>query len=286
VHFHICLVNHGSDGRDSITDSLTWVQAGLEENGHQVTVSDTAAERGAINIFWEFFLPELAEQLVSSKLEYGIIATEIPDGTGFNTRTDIAWINRWQSFQTAAAGARFIWCMNELSIEAYSQFARTAYLEFGFTERLVPSTPRARPTYDFSFTGLPFDYRLGMLQALARRASVTYAGGIVSYAEQSGILRSGRVGLALKQTPAWQWPSISRIGRLVHESIPVAAEWTSVQIGVSRLVPQPAEGEDFVEFAISRLSLNLEAEAAQILERYRATPMQRCMARALEQTLG
>jgi hypothetical protein len=292
VHFHICVANHVSPGRESLKDSVDWLVAGLEENDHVVTMSETSVDAQAMNLFWEGFLPQFAESLVAAGVKYGIVCTEAPDGAGFNNRRGGGWGERWDSFKLVAQQAKFLWCSSERFVEAYAKFAPAAYLELGFSERLVPSDPRPEPTHDFSFTGSftndPSSYRRTLLKALGRHATVNFPDRFLSnHAEQTAILRSGRVSLALKQDADWIWPSTSRIGRLIHERIPVAAEWTPIQIGASRLVPQPTEYEDFIVFAVNLLSLDLERQAEAVLERYReAMPMRACVARMLDETLG
>jgi hypothetical protein len=287
MHFHICLGNHEPAGIATLHDQVAWVLGGLESLGHQVTYSPKTLLDGAVNLLWENFGTELGEWLTNSHVRYGIVATEIPDGRGFNCRRDPTWQQRWQGFELAARRAEFIWCLVDEAVPAYQRHATSAYLELGYTERLLPPGPRARPTYDFSFAGEARDYRKTIIDGLSRQATVRYGGGLVGVDEQLDNLRMGRVGLALKQSADWRWPSPARLGRLVHERIPVAAERTDVEIGVSRLVPKPAPGEDFVSWALGRLEQDLEAEADATFETYRATmPMRTCMERALDQTLA
>src|SRR5438105_2913462 len=106
MRFHLNVGNH-SVGRFTMRDPLMWVSSGLSENGHEVTWSQDTIATNATNIFWEYFPPEFATFLAKSGAEYGIIATEIPDGTGFNNRRDMDWPIRWEGFKIAAAHAKF-----------------------------------------------------------------------------------------------------------------------------------------------------------------------------------
>ena len=288
MHVNLCLFNHDAGGRATLQDQVAWVTAGLEECGHTVSYSETQVLSDALNLFWESFPPVMSRWLADNRIPFGIVATEVPDGAGFNNRRDPDWAVRWDGFRQAARAARFIWCLLEDATSAYAQLAPTAYLELGFTERLVPREPRPTPGFDFSFAGVPREHRQRILDALGQRATVAYAGGVVSQADQLRILRQGRIGLALKQSPDWRWASPARLGRLVHERIPTAAEYTPVEVGVSRLVPKPAADQDFVAWALARLeqAVELEREAERAFEAYRATPMRECVARALDLTLG
>ena len=286
MHFHLTVGNH-SVGRLTLRDPVTWVSSGLVESGHKVTYSESVIATDATNIFWEYFRPDFATFLARSGASYGIIATEIPDGDGFNNRRDWDWSIRWEGFKIAAAHAKFIWCMVEESVPAYAQFAPAAFLELGYTDQLLGDPPSGKPTHDFTFTGTPNDHRKLILDRLALDASVISPGGLVSYEDQLRILRSGRIALALKQSPDWRWPSPSRLGLLLHQRIPLAAEYTPYDDPVSRLVPTPGADEDFAGWALKRLErTDLQAAADAALDEYRTRPMRQCVSRALDLTLG
>jgi hypothetical protein len=285
VHVNLCLANHDTMGRQTLLDQVLWVTAGLEENGHSVSVSEEGFDGDCLNLVWECFPLRTGRLLASSGIAYGIVATEIPDGAGFNHRRDKPWPERWNGFRVAASQARFIWCLVETAVEDYRRYAPAAYLELGFTERLVPASPRAKPSFDFSFAGAARSHRKTIIDRLSESATVTYAGGFLDHAEQLDLLRQGRVALALKQSPEWKWASPARVGRLVHERIPVAQEWVLEDIGVTHLVPRPAQGEDFVRWTLEYLQRNPEAEAERAFEAYRQVTMRECMARAMDLTL-
>jgi len=272
-------------GRETLKDQILWVTAGLEENGHSVSISETAVDPDHLNLFWEIFPPEGGRFLASSNLNYGIIATEIPDGAGFNHRRDGIWPKRWQGFRLAASKARFIWALVDSAVDDYRRFAPSAYLELGFSERLVPPTVRETPKYDFAFAGMPHAHRKSIIDRLGAQASVHFANDLLSYTEQLELLRRGRVGLALKQHPDWKWASPTRVGRFVHERIPIAHEWVALDIGVTHLIAKPSAEDDFVDWALARLDSDLESEAQEIFERYRQTPMRECLGRAMDLTL-
>jgi hypothetical protein len=285
MHVHVCLANHVGLGLETVWDQLVWVVSGLEENGHSITISETSLDPDHLNLFWECFPPQFGRYLAGQKFQYGIIATEVPDGSGFNNRRDGDWVPRWNGFRLAASNARFIWPLVHTAVDDYRRFAPSAYLELGFTERLLHRETRDAPKFDFSFAGFPGEHRRQMLSRLSERASVRYADTLLNHTDQLMLLREGRVGLALKHSPNWAWASPARVGRLVHERIPVAQEWVPINIGVTDLVPMPTQDEDFVDWAIALRDHDLEGDAERLLEAYRQTPMRECIARAMDLTL-
>src|SRR5512140_2682245 len=120
--------NHNDVGRRTLGDMYEWFAAGLRALGHTVSVSETQCDPGAINVLWEHFMPGGAEALVASGVRYGLIATEIFDGRGFNYLRDDASAQRWKGFCVAAEGASFIWSMVESNLPVLEWFAPSAYV--------------------------------------------------------------------------------------------------------------------------------------------------------------
>jgi hypothetical protein len=158
--FHFCAANHDPIGRQTLGDMFAWFRAGLLDAGHKVTWHDTKTERGAVNIFWENFSPGWGKLLADSGITYGIVATEVPDGMGsFNWRNDSGWPQRFAAFGEVAERAAFIWETVESTVPFYGRFAKTAYLELGYSDRLLPIESMPDPNLDFSFFGLCTPYR-------------------------------------------------------------------------------------------------------------------------------
>jgi len=286
VHFHFCTANHSVQGRLGLTDMIVWFRHGLERLGHRVTVSDRGMDPAAMNVLWELFLPEDARILKESGVRYGIVATEVADGGGFNSRRDGAWPERWAGFLSAVEGASFIWTTVERSVADYARLAPTAFIEFGFVDELVPPPTNEEPAGDFSFLGSATEYRTQLIERLRAKARVNWPGTIVSWAAYPRVIASAKVGLVLKLTPEWPLPSPARVGRILMARRGLAAERMDDTTRQSRIVPAAPAGVDFVEFALAKLAGPWRQEAEEAFERYRAEmPMDRIMEAALDATL-
>jgi hypothetical protein len=285
MHFHFCTANHSDQGRESLRDMMVWFRAGLERLGHRVTESDRGFDSGAVNILWELFTDQDANRLRQSGVRYGIVATEVADGSGFNQRRDGAWPERWAGFIKAAEGASFIWTTVERSVSVYAQLAPAAFIELGFVEELVSPFAGEEPSGDFFFLGSLTEYRRPIIERLRRHARVNCPGTIVRWTPGPRVMASARIGLALKLSADWPLPGPSRIGRILLARRGLAAEHTVDSTRQSRLVPAAPPDADFVNFALAKLGGPWRREAEIAFERYRSEmPMDRIMERVVDLT--
>lgn len=286
MRFHICLMNHIPIAQDTLAEQVTWLTEGLEACGHEVTVSADTADPSAINLLWEAFHPEFAEHVAQSGVRYAILATEIPDGGGWNHLRGGHWEERWRGFEIAVKGAEFVWSLIPEAVPIYRAMgAKCSYLEYGFSERLVMQGAENRDI-DFFFYGGAGDHRQEKINALSKEGFCSiHPGMIVSGEIRDAIMRRSKVVLGLKYHDAWRYTSASRIGRAILGGCAVAHEWTEQVLRPAHLVPMAPEGADWVQFA-SRVIGKAKLHAESALERYRLEmPIKRTTEAALEGVL-
>lgn len=288
ARFNIYTGNHIPSARISIEDHIVWVKSGLEALGHTVTVSDRDISKSAMNILFEYFAPPFAEVMRSSGVEYIIIMTEFADGSGFNGRRDESWVVRWREFWRAAHGARAIWTLFEGNERAMEFPAPASYLELGFTEALVP-TGDVEPTYDFGFFGSVNSHRAKIIDALGQRTTgVLTPQGIQPAHVLTQQISAIRILIDPRGPNLIPMPSITRCGRGIHAKRGVLTEHVPMTQGLTKLVPMtPKAGADeFIEYAMARLSQPWKQEAEETFEIARTTmPMSLCVKRALDAAL-
>ena len=283
--FHFFTGNHNAVGRLTLIDMIEWVETGLQELGHYVTIGNKLAP-DAINLIWENSRHGHGKSLQESGVVYGLVCTEVPDGSGFNWRRDGTWAERWEAFPEIAEGAAFIWSAIEAPVSEYSRFCPASYLEFGFSERLVPFEARWEPEHDFGFYGILTPYRRAVLEKLSRNCGVRVSSRILSHHEMLRFIAQCRIGVCLKQSLEWPVPSFTRFGRLLHFRRGIAAEHTPIQTRQSALVPAARPNDDFAEFCLERLNGQWQRDADEAFERYRALmPMRQIMEQLLDETI-
>lgn len=267
--FHFCTANHDSVGRSTLVDMAAWFEAGLLDLGHKVTFSESHVEPSAINLFWECFLPGMGSQIGELGVRYGIIATEIPDGVGFNWRTEPHWKARFDAFAEMASGADFIWAMVESTVPFYSRYCPTAFMELGFSERLIPSYINEEQVFDFSFFGLKTPYRIEVVERLRKYANVVWPDKFLTADEVGGLIGKTKVGLNFKQSELWPIPSPTRLGRLMMAKRDIASEYTEVMTRQGEIVGLCPPGQNLVDFALERLGSDWKGRADRVFEEYR-----------------
>lgn len=284
--FHFCTANHHATGKATLDDMANWFEAGLLDLGHTVTFSRTSVERSAINLFWEYFEPGMAAKLHDAGIEYGIIATEIPDGAGFNWRKEPEWLARFQGFSEAAQHARFIWTMVESTVPYYARFCPTAFIELGFSRRLIPAQAVRLPTVDFCFFGLRTPYREEVVERLRQYARVEWPQHFLTAAGVSELIANSKIGLNFKQSPQWPIPSPTRLGRLMMAQRAVAAEYVPLATRQGEIAGICPETTPLHEYALSIFEAGWKQKADTAFAQYEAQmPMASIMENVLDSTL-
>jgi hypothetical protein len=293
MHFHFCTYNHLDLFKGTLLDMYCWLQAGLEELGHEVTFSDEALSSSAVNVVWEGFSAGSGEELRTSGLRYGIIVTEFMDGSGFNKgtpqsdqadRKDEAYRGRWLGFQAAASRAEFFWSMVESNVVGLRDLGPASFIELGYSDRLVPGASE-EPCIDFSFTGIVTPHRQRILEAIEKRAHVVWHRTLLPLVERDKLFLATRINLSMNKTVDWQMPSPTRVGKALLCQRGIALDRTPQTTRQSSLVGCCPEGTDFVDFALERLSNDWRKAAETALERYRLElPMKRIVERVLDES--
>ena len=285
--FHFCTANHNQTGRSSLSDMAEWYEAGLRDLGHRVTFSESHLESGAVNIFWECFSPKMVKAIREKNIPYGIIATEIPTGNTFNWRTEAKWAKRFECFKEVAQRSRFIWTMVEDSVPFSAQFSATAYVPFGFSERLIPSYINDTPRHDFCFFGNRTPYRESAINKIRKHADVEWPEAFLTPAQIGALIGASKIGINFKQSPQWPIPSPTRLGRLIMAKRGIACEYVPVPTRQGEIVGLCPPDMDFADYALSLLSGDYKARAEETFERYRTEmPMSQILEQVTDVTLA
>lgn len=273
MKFLIHLSNHSASGLLSLHDLIEWIGIGLREAGHEVETSHDEVAGDAINLFFEAFRPAVADEIAASGIRFGIVATEMPDGAGFNAFRDFDWRDRWLGFERTARAASFIWALAEQTVADYRRFAPTWHLPLGFLPQFVADREEPRD-YDFCFLGLATPHRRALLDRLKPHARVLWPEGYVPPAEFRALARRARIGLCLRLGENWEYPSYTRIGRFLHSQTAMAAEYTPHTCYLSPYHSTARRDEDFIDHALAQLAGDPEERARAALAAYaRELPM-------------
>lgn len=284
--FHFCLKNNYPQGKLTVFDLIEFCSVGLRELGHFVTIDDNLIAPDAINIFVEYFTDDLVNELEESKIVYGILATEIFDGKGFNWRREPEWLARWNNFEKAARNAAFIWAIFENSIQKYSEYAPTGLFEFGYSDGLLPKKTFVKPDTPFVFCGTRTPRRAEIIDRLRQHVKVVWPDKMLPSKDYFRLISRAQTALALKLDESWPTLSPSRIARLILARKNIVAENTNEIIRPANLLPRIPEGIDFVDFVLTRTSENWQQNADEMFGQYRAEmPLREIVKKMLDLTI-
>lgn len=291
--------NHFPQARESLSDHVIWLTAGLEELGHTVKFGEGNLLRKSegFNIMWEHFIesfPEMFQQVNDTvkddPFKFGIIVTEHFDGEGFNFHRGEGWKQRWNNFAKMAQQADFLWTYFESDVQRLAErFNKpTALLELGFTEKLViPKAPQA--FIDFSFFGSQNVHRFAILDRLQTRGYKIYCpSGIVERRAIDALITHTKINIDAKGPNRIPMPSTARIGRILHARRGIAMEYVPQNTPrPSCFVEMQGKEEDFIDYCERIYHSKWQEKADQTFEIFKQTmPMKRCVERALDLVNG
>lgn len=295
MNLALCLYNH-SVGARSLFDMRHFLMDGFRDLGHDIVFNE-AIEPGRVQILFDYFANDMAKRLLDSKVEYVIIATEIPkqhpDSKAFllNGKTDLDWPLRSAGFAKVAPGAKGILSMDPRpeTLEAYRQFGvPVAPLGVGYSPSLHAEMTKWNPEIDldFAFTGVPTNYRLEIIAALRKKAVLGYQPGLLPPEQRNIMLRRARCNLALKLEADWPLPSFTRIMSLLHAERATLSDTPAFALPPAELVPQ-CEPVDLIRDPMGLLAAATSLDPMQALEQLKDTrPAAKVVGEAWEQVMG
>jgi len=290
-----CLYNH-SVGARSLADLRHFMMDGFRDLGHDIVFNERI-EPGRLHIVTEYFAGDLARKLLESKVEFVVIATEIPgkhpDSKAFlfNGRTDMDWPLRSAGFTQVAPKARGILCMDPRpeTLEAYRQFGvPVAPLGVGYSPTLHAEMTKWNPEQDldYAFTGVATPYRAEVLHAIRKKAVVGYQPGLLPHEQRNVMLRRAKCNLALKLAADWPLPSFTRIMSLLHAERAALSDVPTFTAPPAELIPQ-AEMVDLIRDPMGLLAAVTAIDPMLALEQLKDTrPAKKIVGEAWEQVMG
>ena len=306
MEFKLVYGNHGKDPFH-IMDTLLLIKLGLESLGHKADL-EAQMTPGKTNILLECFTFDFVEAMKEvSKTrgtEFIIIGTEFATGETFNnfsnpdeepaldSHYDIPqyWKKRFRTFLRAQESARAIWHLAESQVEPFKQAAQNSqvfYLPHGYVEGFarVRHKPAQYKDIDAIFTGTLTKHRHSLIRELEKCGVSAVATKPLNFVQREDLVARSKIGLNIKQTNSWLFPSNSRYHfHLCNDSLMVS-ERCEIQCDLSPYIIESTLS-GFVERCCEILSDgNWENEARIRRERFMAEmPMPRLMENLLDLT--
>jgi hypothetical protein len=301
MRFFIHTGNH--DNSHSITDTVLFLKAALQDCGHQACISHRT-EPGHLNIVLEHFVEERQLRALldghAAGARFILVGTEPIAGGSFNGGIDdkhwhysnqAYWKLRFDAFKIAAALCDAIWVLAESMVPAYAELfphVPVRFLPHGHVNDFatVRQRPEAERDIDFYFSGSLTEHRRSILGALSRSHHVVYNDhGTPEYLRQDQLSRT-KVCLSLRLSPQNRIPSVSRMhfhlqnrSFLLHEAYELPSPLDSF------VLQSPTD--DLVAWALAALEVPNRREIAEGAYRQfkAALPMTRLLPPLLDEVL-
>lgn len=281
-------------GRRALEDIISNICRQLDSLGHKSYWCDEAfsLETDTYVVVFEGFLPPHIEFLRACRQDGAkiiIVGTEAPGAHGFNSGLTPELLLRQKLFPAAAHEAAAIWYTVPDSGRWYGTFGPpAAYLELGYAPASVRH-PAAQLDHDFGFFGSMTRRRWKLLQKFARasigsrKATVRYA-ELIAGEERDAQMARARVMLQIRAHEKMQNLSTSRLCTAMHIGRPVIAEMHE-DPGVWGRIIEFAHPAKFIDQAIDMSKRWQEAYEEQFARFKTLLPPEKCVGRAIEQTL-
>lgn len=305
MEFKLVYGNHGRDPFH-IMDTLLLIKLSLESLGYKADLEERMTP-GKTNILLECFTFDFVEAMKDVKMasgtEFIIIGTEFLTGKTFNNfdtdeeRTldshyDIPdyWRKRFRTFLAAQEHARALWHLADSQVDAFKAatgHSNVHYLPHGYVEGFarVRHKPAAHKDIDAIFTGTLTRHRSDLIQELKQRGLNAIATKPLNFVQREDLIARAKIGLNLKQTSSWLYPSNSRYHYHLSNNSLLVSEDCPVTCDLSPYI-LTAPVEKFADLCCEAIAAgNWETQAEQNKERFMSEqPMTRLMRELLDKT--
>lgn len=267
MEFKLVYGNHGRDPFH-IMDTLLLIKLSLEALGYKADLEERMIP-GKVNILLECFTYDFVEAMKEVRktpgTEFIIVATEFVTGKSFNdfnsgdaestrdSHYDVPeyWRKRFRTFLVAQEMTRAIWHLAESQVAPFKEATGNAsvfYLPHGYVDGFarVRHKPVQHKDIDAIFTGTLTNHRHNVIRELAKRGFNAVATKPLNFVQREDLIARAKIGLNIKQTDNWCYPSNSRYHYHLSNDSLLLSEHTPVQCDLSPYIIEAAP-ESFIE---------------------------------------
>lgn len=284
MEFKLVYGNHGKNPFH-IMDTLSLIKLGLESLGYKADLDERMIP-GKINIMLECFTYDFVEAMKEVRktpgTEFIVVATEFVTGKSFNdfsnadeestrdSHYDVPeyWRKRYRTFLLAQGMARAVWHLAESQVPAFREATGNSnvfYLPHGYVDGFarVRHNPKEHKDIDAIFTGTLTRHRHALIHGLEKRGIKAVATKPLNFLQREDLIARSKIGLNIKQTESWLYPSNSRYHYHLQNDSLMVSEHCPVQCDLSPYIVE-AETGGFIERCCDVLSEGNWAHEASV----------------------
>ena len=269
-------------------DFLLAMKYGLESQGHDVTLSGLLLDTSRFNlVVGAYFLPVAdIKRIEQSGVEFAHVNTEVIAGDLLNfnpQKTDFLGV-----YLPSMRAGKFVWDVILDNLAEHRLYGNNAhFLRWGWDPRLEDIEHRAEKDLDFYLFGLMSERRQRIVQGLFQRKFTGMADHTCPYFVRNDRIARAKVNLNVVQEDKYTHVNSFRICYLANNRCAILSEAESDPadyLSVAKVVHSKEEIADALSELLAGDRWKALGEAGY--EKFRATPMKRCMEELLEASFG
>jgi hypothetical protein len=268
-------------------DFLLATKFGLEDLGHDVLMSGKQLDTTRFNlIVGAYFLsPADMRRVTQSGLEFAHVNTEIVarDTLNFNPQK----VDFMGSYLPSMQAGKFVWDVVLDNLEEHRRYGtRAHFLRWGWHPKLEDIEQREK-SLDFYFFGMMSARRAQIVDELQRAGFVGMADATCPYFVRNDRIARAKVNLNIVQDEKYTHVNSFRICYLANNRAAILSEAETDPAGYLAFA-QVVHRKEEIAGALRELLADNRWKAAgeAAYEKFRETPMTRCMERLLDESFA
>jgi hypothetical protein len=269
-------------------DFILATQYGLQALGHDVVLSGLQLDTSRFNlVIGAYFLPPAELRRIDrSGVDFAHVNTEViaQDMLNFNPQK----VDFMGSYLPSLRAGRFVWDVILDNLDEHRRYGVNAhFMRWGWHPKLEDIEHRSPKDLDFYFFGMMSERRKQVVQELMSRGFSGIADHTCPYFLRNDRIARARVNLNIVQEDKYTHVNSFRICYLANNRCAILSEAESDPAGYLDLA-EVVRGRDRIADALAALIAGdrWKARGEAAYERFRATPMARCMEELVDASFG
>ncbi len=265
-------------------DFLLATRHGLESLGHDVTLSGLQLDTSRFNLVVGAYFLQGADlaRIAQAGVDFAHVNTEViaNDMLNFNPRK----VDFLGAYLPSMKAGRFVWDVILDNLPEHRRYGTTAhFMRWGWHPAMEDIVHRTTKDLDFYFFGLMSERRASILRTLIEKGFSGHADGSCPYFLRNDRIARAKVNLNVVQDEKYTHVNSFRICYLANNRCAIVSEAENDPAGYLELA-RVVHHKDEIAGALADLLADGKWKrlGEQAHERFRATPMTRCLEELLD----
>jgi hypothetical protein len=265
-------------------DFLLATRYGLESLGHDVTLSGLQLDTSRFNLVVGAYFLQAADlaRIAQAGVDFAHVNTEViaNDMLNFNPRK----VDFLGAYLPSMKAGRFVWDVILDNLAEHRRYGTAAhFMRWGWHPAMEDIVHRTTKDLDFYFFGLMSERRASIMRTLIEKGFSGHADGSCPYFLRNDRIARAKVNLNVVQDEKYTHVNSFRICYLANNRCAIVSEAENDPAGYLELA-RVVHHKDEIAGALAELLADgrWKRLGEQTHERFRATPMTRCLEELLD----